>query len=98
MENNYLDDELSDMPVCNPGWHDCTNVFASDKRKKSFRMFQKSPDVELLHLFFAGEYNGIIYYHVVHEDFSLSLSRLKPEGNYQLMTKDDIKEKFNLEI
>jgi hypothetical protein len=84
------------MPTCKRGWNDCTNVVASDKRKKSFRMFQKSPDVELLHIFSAGEYNKIEYYHVVHEDFSFL--KLKPEGNYQLMTKEEIKFKFNLEF
>lgn len=96
MENNYMNEELAGISSCKPGWNDCTDVCASDLRKKSFRMFNHSPDLQLLHIFSAGEYYGIEYFHVVHEN--CTQKKILPEGEYQLMTKIDIKERFNLEF
>ncbi len=96
MEDNYMNEELAGISACKPGWNECTNVHASDSRKKSFRMFNFSPDLQLLHIFSAGVYYGIEYFHVIYED--CREKRILPEGEYQLMTKIDIKEKFNLEF
>lgn len=92
MELNVED--LKDVPTSKAGWNDCTDLYAADKRKKSFRMFQKSPDVELLHVFSAGTYYGIDYFHVIHEDFAVSSD--KPIGHYRMMTREEITEMFGV--
>lgn len=88
------EDDLKGLPYLKRGWNDCTDLHACDKRKKSFKVFQKSPDVELLHVFTAGIYYGTEYFHVIHEDFK----ETRPSGAYQLMTKEELENKFSLKF
>ena len=85
--------EYHDLPPSKPGWSDVTDVIASDKRKKSFKVFQQGGDLQLLHVFSAGEYYGIEYLHVIHEDFKIPCI---PIGSYKLMKKPDFEEKYGI--
>lgn len=91
-----MEDIFDGIPSCNPGWNDCTDVDYSNRRKKSFRVFQKSPNVKILNIFSAGQYYGIEYFHTIFEEMPFKTK--KPEGEYKLMTREEIKEKFNIEI
>lgn len=90
-----INDEFLDLPKSNAGWNDVTDSNYSNKRKKSFKMFQHGGE-RLFHFFSAGEYAGTEYFHTVTENFDKP--KESPEGVYSLMTKEQVRTFLNLDI
>jgi hypothetical protein len=75
-------------------WSDCTNTFASNKRKKGFKVFTNMYKGMMLHYFPCYEYSGEQYYHVIEE----YITNFPHASWYFLMTTKQIKEKYGTEI
>lgn len=90
-------EDLKNIPISEPGWHESTNSPSVDIRKKSFRVFTHSPKVEMLHIFSAGIRENIQYYHTILETFDESITDT-PVGLYEMMSEDEIKVRFGITL
>jgi len=75
-------------------WNDCTDNFASNKRKQGFKCFTNMYRGMMLHYFPCYEYNNEQYYHVI-EEYVISFPHT---SWYFLMTKKQIEEKYKINI
>ena len=98
MEDTYfLSDEFADMPKTSKEWQDVSQKDFTNRRVESFKVFQR--EFILLHLFSAGTYDEVEYFHVVVERMVEKIkNNLGHVTEYYVMSKEKILEVFDLKF